>query len=321
MSNVKDYVNESRSKAKAYLAKTKAQTTQRNWRDSVGYIKLVNAQAAEVYKEFQRQKNGALKVYNQIAPALEKWSKKEYPDIWEKRLINIIVIPPAEESEILEKISDKDRRLINKFIKSWDANVKPKKITRILQAWAVKAGVAGGSHALKVLGVNLSFNLRDKNLLKALMSRGTKITGGITKKTLKDFQNILVKSYVEKGISPYEVRKQIKYLFEETYKHRAMAIARTETGVASSTVQHATYKNNKVKKKRWFALADDRTRESHAFTDGQEQLIDDPFDVMGVLMMHPHDSAAPADEVINCRCDEDAIVETKIVDASAWTGG
>ena len=44
-------------------------------------------------------------------------------------------------------------------------------------------------------------------------------------------------------------------------------------------------------------------RPSHLIADGQHVPVDEPFNIGGVLMMHPRDPAAPIEEVINCGCD------------------
>lgn len=54
--------------------------------------------------------------------------------------------------------------------------------------------------------------------------------------------------------------------------------------------------------KRWVAVHDDRTRHSHAEADGQVVFLNDPFLVNGHAMKYPGDPAAPAGEVVNCRC-------------------
>lgn len=57
--------------------------------------------------------------------------------------------------------------------------------------------------------------------------------------------------------------------------------------------------------KRWRAILDKRTRETHWNVSGQTQPIEEPFVVGdGWLMMFPRDQGygAPADEIVNCRC-------------------
>jgi SPP1 gp7 family putative phage head morphogenesis protein len=284
--------------------------------NSLVYKRIVKGYQGSVYKEFQREKNATLKFLSDkgILKKLEAWSKKKYPDIWEKRAVSNI------EFESIDKVSDKESKEMQKFLAGWASYVAPQKMKKILDGWGIVAANKGGSYALGKLGLSTTFKLKDKRILKMLARRGEKITGNITKRTLRDFQGILVSSYVEQGVSPYEVRRRIEGLFENTYRNRSMAIARTETAVASSTSQYEAYKENGVGKKRWLAIIDDRTRPSHVEANGQTVDIDEPFRVGDAEMMHPHDPSAPAEEVINCRCDEIPIVQEKISDAEAWRG-
>lgn len=54
--------------------------------------------------------------------------------------------------------------------------------------------------------------------------------------------------------------------------------------------------------KQWVTRRDARVREAHADTNGQLQLLDDPFDVAGTPMQYPGDPTAPAALTVNCRC-------------------
>ena len=278
-------------------------------RKTVAERKLISGYSKDVYSEFLREKTALLKFFkdNNILEELSNYSKKEHPELYEK----------AKK----KKPSKKDIAAVNRLISGWEKNVKPEEMQKVFADWNKKAGNLGGEAGLKKLGVSIAFHLKDKKILKQLKKRGIKITGFITKKTLKDFRKILVSSYMEKGLTPYDVRNQIKGLFDETYKHRAMTIARTETGVARGIVQHATYVKNKIEMKEWSAVVDDRTRPSHDWANGQVVRIDEPFDVMGSPMMHPLDGNAPPSEVINCRCDEYPVFVEKPADESIWSGG
>jgi uncharacterized protein with gpF-like domain len=50
------------------------------------------------------------------------------------------------------------------------------------------------------------------------------------------------------------------------------------------------------------ATRDARTRDAHAFADGQVAAVDAPFVVDGEQMTHPGASGASAANVVNCRC-------------------
>jgi SPP1 gp7 family putative phage head morphogenesis protein len=54
--------------------------------------------------------------------------------------------------------------------------------------------------------------------------------------------------------------------------------------------------------KQWLATMDRRTRPSHDAADGQVVPLNDAFSVGGATLLYPGDPAAPAAQVINCRC-------------------
>lgn len=54
--------------------------------------------------------------------------------------------------------------------------------------------------------------------------------------------------------------------------------------------------------KQWVTRMDARVRDAHRDTNGQLQLLDDPFDVTGVPMQYPGDPTAPAALTVGCRC-------------------
>ena len=52
----------------------------------------------------------------------------------------------------------------------------------------------------------------------------------------------------------------------------------------------------------WNTQGDDRVRDGHARTQGQEAPIDEPFYVNGEKLMFPGDPKGSAGNIINCRC-------------------
>lgn len=86
---------------------------------------------------------------------------------------------------------------------------------------------------------------------------------------------------------------------------RAEVIARTETVgayVQGDMAGNRALGANGPIEKVWRATMDQRTRESHAMTEGQVRKLDEPFDVGGTPMDSPHDPSAPPGEVVQCRC-------------------
>ena len=330
-------IPEARAKARQILSKAKKKTKRG---DSLARRKVITAFSKDVYKEFKRQGKKTLEfLTNRKLKQTENYARKKYPKVYEKGYIPPQVIPVnyytadgtlVDSNEVIldkqggiyeKKISPADKAFLDKWIRGWETKVKPEQMEKVMKKWMPKAAELGGNEALQRMGLSLAFHLKDPKIIKELASRGLKITGGITKKTVKDFQGRMYKSYMEQGLSPYDVKKQIKGLFSETYRNRSMTIARTETLVASSTAQFKTYLENDVKKKQWFSIVDPQTRPSHVVVDGQTRGINEAFDVSGVPMMHPGDSSAPAHEIVNCRCDMLAIVTEKINPLEAWTGG
>lgn len=292
--HVMDYLREARVFDKAVKAR---------W-DTVAFRKVANPFAKAVHKEFMRQYRESIKFLNKkkAFERLHKYAQRKHPEVY-------------------EKTKAEDIKEINRYFRGWDKSVKPERMADVIAHYLPLAGAIGGDRALKELGFSIAFHLKNPAVIKALEKRGVKITGKITKTTLNNFRSTFYKAYMEEGMSPYELKKRIKGMFAETYKNRAMFIARTETGIAQMTVQHETYKRNGVKLKRWLAIIDDRTRESHVMANGQTVNMNEPFDVGGVDMMHPLDGNAPAAEVIQCRCDFTSWeVDKESLPENPWAG-
>ncbi len=73
---------------------------------------------------------------------------------------------------------------------------------------------------------------------------------------------------------------------------------------AEAAKQQIATTQDGVRFKTWVAILDTKTRRSHAFADGQERAINDPFTVMGQQLKHPGDLSlgATLENVMNCRC-------------------
>ena len=104
------------------------------------------------------------------------------------------------------------------------------------------------------------------------------------------------------GISQQEGITGLEARIKHTMKvadHRAAAIARTETGSASTGARFAGYKEEGITKHSWLTAGDEFVRESHMI-DGQVREVGEDF---SNGLAYPLEAGAPADEVINCRCD------------------
>jgi hypothetical protein len=285
---------------------------------SIAEARLVNAFRNDVYKEFQRQgrRTDDLLMDRNAYAELFQYARREHPELYEE----------GEKRQVdIEKGKRKDLKKIDAYLYDWAAEVEAKKLEKVTKTWIVKAGVFGGKKALASFSTGVVFDLKNKTILNELLRRGTKITGIVNKNTLRDIRMALYTSYMEKGMSPFDMRKKIKGVFEETYKNRAMTIARTESATAQSVVKEETYRRNGFKKKRWIAFIDNLTRHSHRNVTKEPIPFDQKFSLVDeqgreTLMHWSQEPTAPAREVINCRCDTEGVGDISEPFKPTWTG-
>lgn len=131
---------------------------------------------------------------------------------------------------------------------------------------------------------------------------GEKIVG-ITNTTKKK-----IRKAIQTGVAAGETVRQIELRIAAASpaavtRARAHAIARTEITAASSLGSEAAAEITGLALERvWLATPGARTRESHAAADGQRVAMKVAFTVGGAELMYPGDAAAPAAEIVNCRC-------------------
>lgn len=133
---------------------------------------------------------------------------------------------------------------------------------------------------------------------------------GVKKELAFPYYNKLMTSAITQGIVQGETISEIagrvaRTTGESSYKS-AMRNARTAyTGAQNAGriegLHQAQRLGIKVKKK-WLAILDSRTRDTHKDLDGQTQEVDDPFVVDGDEIMFPGDPTAKPALTYNCRC-------------------
>lgn len=241
-----------------------------------------------------------------VAAGFEKDLRKIF-DLQRKELHRVLKARDAYSrlKPVEKKISAADINFVESLVEGVDFKAIADKSQEAFKKWYKKASNISGDAALKTIGIHLAFNLKNKGMLKAFKSRGAKITGNISERTLRNFRNIMRKAYEEEGISPYDLRNKIDGLFEETYKNRAFTIARFETGTCQTQVQNQAYIRNGIRKKTWLSIGDERTRQSHLDINGTTVGMEEPFVLDGVKgdkveLMFPLDPDGPPEEIINC---------------------
>jgi len=107
---------------------------------------------------------------------------------------------------------------------------------------------------------------------------------------------------LEEGEGIPQLADRIRDLFEETYKHRAETISRTEVISANNKASLEAMRQAGIKTKTWLTAIDERTREAHIIADGQQVGIDEKFKVGGEELEFPGDPNGSPENIINCRC-------------------
>lgn len=112
----------------------------------------------------------------------------------------------------------------------------------------------------------------------------------------------LFRQALEEGWSIPRISDALAELYSEFKGPRAERIARTEAVKAYNYGTNEAYKEAGIKRRRWIAALDERTRATHLAAHGQVRRMDEPFAVGGSELMFPGDPSAPPGEVVNCRC-------------------
>ncbi|WP_103110800.1 phage minor head protein [Brevibacillus reuszeri] len=117
------------------------------------------------------------------------------------------------------------------------------------------------------------------------------------------------KTPAERAVLVKEVSKQAASGEEGPFNmNRAVTVARTiSTAAANGGKLEGWKQSGQVKKKRWRAANNKRTRKDHREANGQTVDIDKPFRVGGEKLMHPGDPAGSAKQIVKCRCTMQAV--------------
>jgi Phage Mu protein F like protein len=118
----------------------------------------------------------------------------------------------------------------------------------------------------------------------------------------------VIEQAATQGLSIPNTASEIVAAVDGTSGARATALARTDliglANGASQAVATDTFVGRDDVLKVWLATEDDRTRDTHVDANGQEQQLNEYFDVGGYPLMYPGDPDGPDEEVINCRCTQ-----------------
>jgi HK97 family phage portal protein len=148
------------------------------------------------------------------------------------------------------------------------------------------------------------FPLPDTGISAYLQNRGSLISGINT--TAKDVTmsklQAALQQITEEGLNETQAGVVLRDALKESFKinkSRARTIARTEIGTAFTEARTQKAIELGAKEKTWIDSQDARVRETHRIHT-ERVAIDDTFS-NGLL--YPREPGAPADEVVNCRCE------------------
>ena len=126
--------------------------------------------------------------------------------------------------------------------------------------------------------------------------------------TVKDLKATLAQG-IEAHETPVQLEARIHKLFDETYKGRATAIARTEVVSAANAGAVRVAKEMGITEKKWVATIDEHTRSTHLAADAADPVpIGGTFRVGEAQLRYPGDPLGPPGEIVNCRCTVTSVV-------------
>lgn len=124
----------------------------------------------------------------------------------------------------------------------WDA--ESQLLSEILDRFYATTGDAAAAAASSTLGVSVSWDLANPNIARTMKQLGTRVVG-ITETTREDVARIVTES-LQEGVTIDELSARLTGQFEETYKGRSLAIAKTESQVAYNTASIVSYQESGV---------------------------------------------------------------------------
>jgi hypothetical protein len=173
--------------------------------------------------------------------------------------------------------------------------------------------LAGESEAV---GINEAAKWKQENKAAAKFAQRLKKLVPAMNETSADHMLRAFKRAIEQGKTPSERATLVKEVSKQAAKgeegpfsiNRAVTISRTLTTAAANGGKLEGWKQSGlVKKKRWRAANNKRTRKDHREANGQTVDIDKPFRVGGEKLMYPGDPAGSAKQIVKCRCTMQAV--------------
>lgn len=165
-----------------------------------------------------------------------------------------------------------------------------------------------GRLAAHEVGLATGFNVKDPAIIRGIESQVQQFAESVNETTWRKLKDEL-QAGIEAGESTDTLAARVDEVMGDRIRSSAEVIARTEvTRATSYGTTEGWRQSGVVKKKRWLAALDSRTRPSHAEAHGQTVGLDDDFTVGGCTGPSPGNLDCVR-EVANCRCALTAVVD------------
>jgi len=239
--------------------------------------------------------------------------KQQSFDYWEK--IFLKAHTPVEEkmTKVIKRYFFEQRKRVlanlgGKAIKTIDArnlldwDDENERLIRMIKQYlwgAIEVGVNLGKDNI---GIDVNENVLQNRMRAFLTLSCRKITK--INDTIKRQLQTEIDEAVREGETINQIADRVRRVYNMA-STRAKVIARTETTGAVNGGTVLYYKEAGVRKKRWVTAGDEAVRDSHAAINGEEVLINERF---SNGLDYPGGDGPP-EEVINCRCTIQPVIE------------
>jgi HK97 family phage portal protein len=122
----------------------------------------------------------------------------------------------------------------------------------------------------------------------------------ILETNLEDVKAVILAG-VEDQLTVTQLARKLREFYDDRNPYKAMRLARTEVAQSAGFAQHESATESGMTKHSWLSSRDERTRDSHASIDGEEQPIGEAYS-NGLLF--PGDPSGDPEDTIMCRCVE-----------------
>jgi SPP1 gp7 family putative phage head morphogenesis protein len=164
---------------------------------------------------------------------------------------------------------------------------------------------------------SFDFNLKDPFAEAWVKNKASKLVRESTRYTQEQLSDEIADAVQEAAAAGFaesetieQIAERISSVYDFARDTRAERIARTETISAANAGGLEAMRQTGVETKEWLSSKDDKVRPTHEELDGKQVGIGDAFlSSSGAQLQFPGDPAAPAAEVVQCRCTLIAVIK------------